>query len=79
MIRDLEFNGEGVLMMDIPTILINNADLKFQGAYIIGLMMNGGRLSGRLEGMGFCNCEGDVRVNEILVNGSQNKVVHQTK
>jgi hypothetical protein len=78
MIRDLEFNGNGALMMDLSTIAITNADLKFQGAYMIGLLMNGGRLSGSLEGMGFCNYEGNISVNEILVNGSPNKVVHKT-
>jgi hypothetical protein len=77
MIRDLKLNGTGLLRMDLSSVPVTNADLECQGVYMIKLLMNGGRLSGNLEGMGTFNYAGKVSVNEIRKNGDQSKVVHQ--
>lgn len=79
MIRDLEFYGNGVTRMDLSAVPVTNASLKCPGVYTIKLLMNGGRLSGSLDGVGTFKYVGIAGVNELRVNGPQNKVVHKTK
>ena len=79
MIRNLQFIGNGITMLELSAIPVTNADLKCQGIYTIALLMNGGKLSGSIEGLGTFDYDGGVSVNEIIVNNNRNKIIHQTK
>lgn len=79
MIRDLQFYGHGVTRMDLSAVPVTNASLNCPGVYTIKLFMNGGRLSGNLDGVGTFKYEGIAGVNELRVNGPQNKVVNKAR
>ena len=78
-IRDLEFDNQGVLRTDLSAIQVTNANIMCNGVFTIELLMNGGRLSGNLNGIGSLNYHGDVSENDIRVNGPFSKVVHQNR
>lgn len=76
MIQDLEFKSTGLSRMDLSKIPVTNAYLQCEGVYAIGILMNGGKLSGIINGWGSFDYQGDVRVNELLVNNVQANAVH---
>jgi hypothetical protein len=78
-IQNLSIGGNGVSTINLSGISVTNAIIEYQGVYYINLLMNGGRLSGRLDGLGSFNYQGDVSVNEIKVNNNSNKVTHQSR
>lgn len=79
MIRDLAFKGNGVTRIQLSAVPITNADLQCEGVYAIGILMNGGKLSGIINGMGTFDYQGDVSANELMINGSVNNMAYQTR
>lgn len=75
-IQDLDFRNTGLSRMDLSNIPVTNAYLDCQGIYAIGILMNGGKLSGIINGLGTFDCQGDVSENELLVNDAQDYMVH---
>jgi|WetSurMetagenome_2_1015567.scaffolds.fasta_scaffold158848_2 hypothetical protein len=79
MIHDLKLNNAGATSIALSSVPVTNADLFCQGVYSIEIMMNGGRLSGDIGGLGSVNFQGTVSVNELRVNGSQNNIPYRAK
>jgi hypothetical protein len=78
-IQDLQFNNAGATSIALSTVPVTNAELYCQGVYSINLMMNGGRLSGDIGGIGSFDYQGTVSVNVLRVNGSSNNMAYHTK
>ncbi len=67
-IRNMSFRGDGLLKMDMNDIPVVSADIRYNGLYLIELFMDGGQLSGKIDGMGRFTYRGDVRENSLKVN-----------
>jgi hypothetical protein len=75
-IKDLSLKGKGVSTIDMTGVSVTNASVECNGTYTINLFMNGGRLSGRLDGIGNLNYRGYITSNEVLANSPVSSVVH---
>jgi len=73
-IRDLSLKGKGVSTVDLNGISSTNAGVDYEGTYTINLMMDGGRLTGRLDGVGKLKYSGNITSNEVRVHGPANSV-----
>lgn len=65
-------SGTGVLNVSMSDVPITNAHFKYNGIYNINILMNGGELTGKLDGMGKIITSGEIAENSIKVNGPGN-------
>jgi len=79
MIQNLKFNNAGATSIALSSVPVTNADLYCKGVYSIQIMMNGGRLSGDIAGIGSFDYQGTVRLNELRINGSSNNMAYHAK
>lgn len=75
-VKDLSLSGKGVLTIDLSGLSATNANVNYDGTYMINLKMNGGRLTGGLGGVGRLNYGGDVSSNEIQLKNPASGMVH---
>ncbi|MFC1495268.1 GIN domain-containing protein [Thermodesulfobacteriota bacterium] len=61
--------GDGVLYVAMNDLPVTNAHINHNGIYMINMLMNGGELKGRLDGIGIMIAPGDIRENSIKVDG----------
>jgi hypothetical protein len=76
-VQNLSLTEKGIANIDLSGVPIANANLECDGTFNIDLLMNGGRLSGNLNGVGNLSYKGEVSVNDIQVNSPMSKVVHR--
>lgn len=62
-------SGTGVMNVSMNDAPVTNAHFEYNGIYNITMLMNGGRLSGKLDGIGRMIASGEVLENSIRVNG----------
>jgi hypothetical protein len=74
-IQNLSFKGNGLLKMEMYDAPVNSADINYDGLYMMEVLMDGGELSGKIDGIGGLNWKGDVRENSIKVEGP-GKILH---
>ena len=74
-IQNLSIIGKGIFSADLSDTPVTNAMIQCEGTYTMDLLMNGGRLSGNLKGVGKLSYQGNVSVNEIQVENPESKVV----
>ena len=67
-VKQLSFNGTGIVNADFTHMPTDNARFNFTGIYMITLKMNGGDLAGRLSGQGKMTTEGNIMSNSIVVD-----------
>jgi len=73
-IQNLSIIGSGVSKMNLSGVSVTNASIEYYGSYNINLAMNGGKLSGRLGGVGILNYDGNISVNEVKIDSQLGKV-----
>jgi len=65
----LHLDGEGLSKIDLSDSPSIHADVDYEGAYKVDLSMKGGRLTGKLDGLGKVAYSGTAKVQSIQVNG----------
>lgn len=73
-IQDMSFRGDGLLKMDMNDSPVVSADIRYNGLYLIDLFMDGGQLTGKIDGMGRFTHRGDVQENSLKVNSARHVI-----
>lgn len=68
-ITNLTIEADGAVSIDFEQSLVTNAHIELAGAGSVDLRMNGGRLTGSIEGLGNVTYYGDVEVENISTEG----------
>ena len=68
-IDQLFLKGDGVLNVAMNDVPVTSAQLNHDGVYMIKMLMNGGELKGKLDGIGIMIAAGDISENSIKVDG----------
>ena len=68
-IDQFSLNGTGVVNVAMNDVPVTNAHFKYSGIYNINILMNGGELTGKLDGIGKMIASGEIAENSIKVNG----------
>lgn len=64
----ISLNGTGVLNVSMSDVPVTNAHFKYSGMYNIIIHMNGGALTGKLDGLGNMIAWGEIAENSIKVS-----------
>ena len=67
--NQFSLSGDGVMNVSMDDAPVTNAHFEYSGIYNIMILMNDGRLSGKLDGIGRMIASGEVFENSIRVNG----------
>ena len=69
-VEELYINGNGIVSTDLAMMPVTNAYFNFNGLYRIMINMNGGEITGLLNGPGKLTVEGEISKNTVKTDGS---------
>jgi hypothetical protein len=75
-INNISISGTAMSALNLSNINVTNANVDLDGGYTISLLMAGGRLSGRLGGIGKLIYSGNVSENTIQVDNPKSSIIH---
>lgn len=76
-LTDLDLKGKGVAEWDLSKASVVNAHVDYDGKFSIALYINGGKLSGVLDGVGTLTYTGEADTIDMKMKNPLSKIVHQ--